>query len=140
MNWYSLNKTSITVRRDGLLGLGDAGWKNFPEEKQIKKCLSILSIFDNKKNYQIIDKDFLHLQSKSFIDLPFTKYSEKWVDIKFELINKIGLDLSKEIDQLLSGNLNPVIIDGNNNILDGKNIVLLCQNLNIPIRLFQIKK
>lgn len=143
-------KESILVRRNGLLGLGNAGWEERPSEKQIQ--IAISKIFHkyghSSDGWVIIDDDYRdsdELQESipvepGSVPLPLTLQDDTWNCVKDALSKKAGCEMAGEVDALLEGILQPVLVYEDYGLIDGEKQLLLAHSLAIPVRTFILKK
>lgn len=146
----NMKKKSILVRRNGLLGLGNAGWEEFPSEKQLQ--IAISNVFNKYGHYSdkwaIIDDDYRDSDElkQSFpidlgiIPLPYTLEKNVWDCIKSDLRKKAGFEMGNEIDSLLDGRLPPVLLYEDYGPIDGEKRIIMAHSLAIPVRTFILKR
>ncbi len=146
----SMNKESILVRRNGLLGLGNAGWEDFPTRVQLNSAT--VKIFDKfghfSEKWVIIDEGYRDSEEFSestkiryaSLPLPWTPDHNTWNTIKIALSRQAGHELNEEVDALLSGNLQPVLVYEDYGVIDGENQLLIANALAIPVRTFMLKR
>ena len=145
-----LTKESILVRRNGMLGLGNAGWEEFPSDRQVQVAVSKIShkYGHSSEKWAIIDAGYR--ESEEFtetiptkygsIPLPWTPESETWKCIKTTLTLQAGCEMDREVDALLDGFLPPVLLYEDYGLVDGEKQLLIAHALAIPVRTFILKK
>jgi hypothetical protein len=143
-------KESILVRRNGLLGLGNAGWEEFPSKKQIQ--IAISKVFHkyghSSDGWVIIDDDYRdsdELQDPMPVEpgsvpLPWTLQAKTWDCVKNALSKQAGCEMAGEVEALLDGILQPVLVYEDYGLIDGEKQLLLAHSLAIPVRTFILKK
>lgn len=148
-----MRKESIAIRRDGLLGLGNAGWDDFPSQEDIDKIISESSLkFDvDIDRFSLIDDGYYDVRDLPIdmswckiehgsIDLPIDKNSQSWNEINKKLYSQAKLECKNTITDLLSGTLSPIIIFEDHELVMGKEKIAMASALAIPVRVFVLKK
>ena len=145
-----IKQESILVRRNGLLGLGNAGWEEYPSEKQLQVAIS--KVFHkyghSSQRWAVIDdgyrdsdelQDSIPVEAGS-IPLPWSLQENAWDCIKNALSKKAGCEMGGEVDALLDGSLQPVLLYEDYGLIDGEKQMLMAHSLAIPVRTFILKK
>ncbi len=152
LNSSGIIKKSITMRRDGLLGLGNAGWKNEASKKDLEDAINHLNKslgltlgkleltdggYEYTQDLPKSDKDFI-CSVKGELNLPETTNEKIWMEIANKLENKMA---NQEIvENLLKGELSPVIVFEDICIANGKEKIVLANALDIPVRVLILRR
>ena len=147
-----INKESIAVRRDGLLGLGNAGWEDSPSFEDINYLIaeaeSTLGV--DVESFDIIDDGYYDVNDLPFdtswckseygsIELPQDIKTESWRKVKNELFKQANKDCGEEISDLLTGSLSPILVYEDHELIAGKERIILAKALAIPVKMFILK-
>jgi hypothetical protein len=160
MNWYtkkseSFIKKAIAMRRDGLLGIGDVGWKDAPSENDIQDAIEyVRESYDiDITNHNLTDAGYVKAEDlpgdstgwleseKGSIALPDDVSPEGMENFIHELNQQVSSrDYKIMVNLLLNKQLSPVIAFEDVCIADGRGRVNMANALDIPVKLYILSR
>jgi len=148
MSWYKrkLTKEAMAVKRDGLLGFGNVGWKDNLTEGVIK--IAKEKVANRFSKISISDYDYLDPELFSDIEPEIKKIKRVDMDNK-----RSGEDIISEVETLIKDkyqfltesfndftnkNMSPVVVLEDKEILHGLESLFISTILGVPVRTFVI--